>query len=162
MIFLQTFLHSIKLPSKKATFWLNRIGMDITVIYMFLLLFIVSMPSLVDRLTSAEGISAELNIFFLFIYFFIFYYLPMTVLVFIMISVIAYIGTGIAKLMNRKLRFAILWKMTAFTTTIPFLLYTVLALLFKVNDSYLGLFFIYSFAFLVAIISIYPKRRKKN
>ena len=104
MIFLQAFLHSIKLPSKKAMFQLNRIGMDITVLYMFILLMVVSIPSLIERLTATSGPGTDLNLFFLVIYFFIFYYLPMTLIVFLVLSLIAYIGVGIAKLMKRKLR----------------------------------------------------------
>src|SRR5690625_6516761 len=113
MIFLQTFTHSIYLPRKDSMFKHNLTGMDIAVIYIFLLLFFVSIPSLIDRLTATSGPGADLNLFFLIIYFFIFYYLPMTVIVFLLLSLIAYIGTGIAKLMRRKLRFSLLWKMCA-------------------------------------------------
>ena len=162
MIFLQAFLHSIKLPSKKAMFQLNRIGMDITVLYMFILLMVVSIPSLIERLTATSGPGTDLNLFFLIIYFFIFYYLPMTLIVFLVLSLIAYIGVGIAKLMKRKLRYAILWKMSAFTTTIPLVLYTIVALIFPVSDSFLWLFFIYTFIFLIKIISVYPKRRIRS
>src|SRR5690625_4490415 len=113
MIFLQTFTHSIQLPRKDAMFKLNRTDMNSAVIYMFLLLVFVSIPSIIDRLTATSGPGADLNLFFLIIYFFIFYYLPLTVIVFLLLSLIAYIETGIAKLMRRKLRFSILWKMCA-------------------------------------------------
>lgn len=159
MNFLQTFLHSIKLPNKKAIFQLNRIGMDITVIYMFILLLLVSVPSLIDRLTATSGPGTGLNSFFLVIYFFIFYYLPLVLIVFLLLSLSAYIGVGIAKLMKRKLRYPILWKMSAYTTTIPFLLYTVTALFFSVSNSFLWLFLVYTLIFLIKIISVYPKRR---
>jgi hypothetical protein len=162
MIFLQAFLYSIKLPNKKAMFQLNRIGMDITVIYMFILLLFVSLPSLIERLTATTGPGTGLNVFFRIIYFFIFYYLPMTLIVFLLLSLIAYIAVGMAKLMKRKLRFAILWKMSAYTTTIPFILYTIIALLYPVSDSFLWLFLIYTFLFLIKIISVYPKRRVRK
>lgn len=162
MVFLQAFLYSIKLPHKKAMFQLNRIGMDITILYMFLILLLVSIPSLIERLTATNGPGADLNVFFRIIYFFIFYYLPLAVIVFLLLSLIAYIGVGIAKLMKRKLRFAILWKMSAYTTTIPFILYTILALIYPVSDSFLWLFFIYTFLFLIKIISVYPKRRIRS
>lgn len=159
MIFWHAFLHSIKLPHKKAMFQLNRIGMDITVIYMFILLMLVSIPSLIDRLSATSGPGTDLNIFFLVIYFFIFYYLPLTLIVFLLLSLIAYIGVGIAKLLKRKLRYPILWKMSAYTTTIPFLIYTIAALIFTVSDAFLLLFFVYTFLFLIKIISVYPRRR---
>src|SRR5690625_5331713 len=70
-----SFLHSIRLPQKKSVFYLNRIGMDINVIYMFILLAIASSPALLEQITSNKQASQQLHPFFLFIYFFIFYYL---------------------------------------------------------------------------------------
>ncbi|CDQ37873.1 MULTISPECIES: DUF1189 family protein [Virgibacillus] len=159
MVFLNAFIHTIKLPRKKAIFQLNRVGMDITIIYMFILLMLVSIPSLIDRFTTDSGLSADLSILFIIIYFFIFYYLPLTIIVLILISIIAYIATGLAKLMGRKLKFSILWKMTAFTTTIPFILYTIIALFFSISDTYLWAIAGYSIILLIIIISVYPKRR---
>ncbi|WP_235792845.1 DUF1189 family protein [Virgibacillus salidurans] len=150
------------MPRKKAIFKLNRIGMDITVVYMFILLLLVSMPSLIDQLTATEGQSANLNFLFLLIYFFMFYYLPMTIIVFLMLSLIAYIATIVAKGMRRKLRFSILWKMAAYTTTIPFLLYTVIALLYPVSDVFLLLSLIYTLVLIVMIISVYPRRKIRS
>ncbi|CDO04833.1 hypothetical protein OPHB3_1870 [Oceanobacillus picturae] len=160
MKFRQVFLQSLKLPSKKATFSLNRVSMDIAIIYMFILLILVSIPAFIDRIVENSGVSAELNIAFLIIYFFIFYYLPMAIFVCIGISLIAYIGLGLAKLMERKLQFPLLWKMSVFIATIPFIIYTIIALLFPVDDMLLGAFFVYILIMLFFIISIYPKRRK--
>src|SRR5699024_2510216 len=111
----------------------------------------VSIPSLVDRIIATGGAGANLNLLFLLIYFFIFYYLPMTVIVFLLLSVIAYIGTGIAKLMQRKLRFPLLWKMSAYLSTVPFLIYTIAALLLPISDAYLWLALVYTAVFLVKI-----------
>ncbi|MFD1172950.1 DUF1189 family protein [Oceanobacillus picturae] len=160
MKFRHVFLQSLKLPSKKATFSLNRVSMDIAIIYMFILLILVSIPAFIDRIVENSGVSAELNIAFLIIYFFIFYYLPMAVFVCIGISIIAYIGLCLAKLMERKLQFPLLWKMSVFIATIPFIIYTIIALLFPVDDILLGAFFVYILIMLFFIISIYPKRRK--
>lgn len=163
MIFLHTFKHSIQLPRKEAMFKLNRTGMDIAVIYMFILLLFVSVPSLIDRLTATSGPATDLNLFFLIIYFFIFYYLPMTVIVFLLLSLVAYIGTVIAKLMQRKLRFSLLWKMSAYVSTVPFLIYTIIALLFPISDAYLWFALLYTLIFLIKIITVYPKRKiRKN
>ncbi|SFB30050.1 Protein of unknown function [Lentibacillus halodurans] len=159
MIFLRTFLNSIKLPDKQAMFTLNRIGMDITVVYLFILLLLVSIPSFVDQLTSNSGAGADMNLLFLLIYFFIFYYLPLTIIVFLFISLIAFSGTGIAKLLGRKIRFSMLWKLSAYTTTIPFIIYTILAFFFSINHVFAGLFILYSFLFMVKMITVYPKRK---
>ncbi|RKQ32957.1 DUF1189 family protein [Oceanobacillus halophilus] len=162
MIFWNVFLNSIRLPNKKALFNLNRNGLDIALIYTLILLLFVSLPSLVDRLLNASGISADMNILFTLIYFFIFYYLPLAIIVFINLSIIAYIGKVITRLMNRKLHYSILWKMSAFTVTIPFLLYTVIAFVLPVNDIYLFFSFIYTIGLLIKMISIYPKRRNRS
>lgn len=160
MVFLRAFLHSIRLPKKKAIFQLNRIGMDITIFYILLLLFIVSLPAFIDYLLGNSKLANELTIFFKIIYFFIFNYLPLSIIVFMLISLIAAVGTGLAKLMQRKLKYSILWKMTAYTTTIPFLVYSLAALFLPIGDTYLLMFCIYSLLFIVLIISVYPKRRK--
>ncbi|HLS07767.1 hypothetical protein [Lentibacillus sp.] len=160
VIFWRTFLNSIKLPNKQAIFALNRIGMDITVIYLFILLLIVSIPALSVQLTT--GASADINVFFLLIYFFIFYYLPLTIIIFLLISLFAYFGTGIAKSLKRKIRFSIIWKLVAYTTTIPFLLYTVLAFFVSINDILMGLFFLYTFLFMIKIITVFPKRKTRK
>src|SRR5690625_3339968 len=108
------------------------------------------------------GPTANLNIIFLLIYFFIFSYLPLTIIVFLLLSIVAYIGTWIAKFLHRKLRFSLLWKMSAYLTTIPFLIYMILSFFKTVNDQFLWFIFIYALAFLVKVITVYPKRRRRN
>lgn len=159
MILLQAFLNSVKLPNKQAIFKLNRIGMDITVLYMSILVLLVSIPSLVDRVTATAGASADMQLILLLVYFIIFYYLPLITMVLLLLSLVAYIGTGISRLMKRKIKFPILWKMSAYTTTIPFLLYTIIALIFTVDVMYLWLFLISSLFFIIKIITVYPKRK---
>src|SRR5699024_11541331 len=80
----------------------------------------------------------------------------------ILLSIVAYIGTWIAKFLHRKLRFSLLWKMSAYLTTIPFLIYMILSFFKTVNDQFLWFIFIYALAFLVKVITIYPKRRRRN
>ncbi|MFC3041062.1 DUF1189 family protein [Virgibacillus xinjiangensis] len=162
MVFLQAFINSIKLPNKKAIFQLNRIGMDITVVYMFLFLFLASLPSLVDQITSTGGLGDEMNLVLKFIYFFIFYYLPLVIIFFMLLSVMAYLGTLIAKMLGRKLRFSILWKMSAYTTTLPLLLYTALAFFVPIHDLYLVLAALFTIGLLGRVITVYPKRRKRR
>ncbi|MFS0673771.1 hypothetical protein [Ornithinibacillus sp. 179-J 7C1 HS] len=161
MVFWKTFLLSIKLPSKQAVFKLNRIAMDITVFYMFILLFIVSIPSLINQLTSSTGIGSDMNIVFKLIYFFIFYYLPLTIMVFLFITFLSYVFTWIAKLMHRKLKLQVIWKMVAYTASIPFILYTVVALLYSISDSYLLYSLVWTILLLFKIIMVYPRRKSQ-
>lgn len=162
MIFIQALLHSIKLPAKNAMFRLNRIGMDITVMYMFLLLLIVSIPSLLERLSNPSQSGITVHIFFLLMYFFIFYYLPLVIFVFVILSAVAYIGVLISRALSRKIRFAILWKMCAYTTTIPFLIYTIIALFIPISDRWLWLFLIYTIILMIKMITVYPRRKEQS
>lgn len=160
MAFWTSFIESIKLPKKKSVFKLNRIGMDIVVIYMFMLLAIVSLPSLTYQMLNSSELNIEIGSFFYLIYFFIFHYLVIVVLIFIVISFIAYLATLFTRFSGRRLHYSILWKMTAFSTTIPFLLYTILAFFYNINDNFLWLSFLYTAILLYKIITIYPKRKK--
>src|SRR5690625_949576 len=160
MTFWQTFLTSFKLPQKKATFSLNRVSMDIVVVYLFILLSIVSIPAFIEQIKNAHLMNVHVELFFLIIYFFIFYYLPLIIIVFGLISLVAYIGKVITKILQRKLHYSILWKMTAFSLTIPFLLYTIIALLYPISDKLLWLGLVYALFMLIKIMTIYPKRRQ--
>ncbi len=161
MIFWNVFKNSVRLPSKKAMFALNRVGLHIAIIYLFILLALVSLPSVVGYVTNPDAF-ADINIIFAIVYFFIFYYLPMNILVFLGLSIIAYIGSWTAKWMDRKLHYSLLWKMSAFTVTLPLLLYSGAAFIFPVADGYIALSFLYSFTLLIIMISHYPKRRIKG
>ncbi|MHA6250298.1 DUF1189 family protein [Oceanobacillus sp. CAU 1775] len=159
MIFIEALVASLKLPTKKAMFKLNRIGMDVVVIYLFILLFITSIPALIDQLAVTEDLIGRLPVILKFIYFFMFYYLPLTVAVFIFISIVAYIGVLLSKMMKRKLRYQILWKLIGFTATLPFLIYMIVAFFYPISDRYLFFIIIYSIVMLVIMISKFPKRK---
>lgn len=161
MIFIKTFLESLKLPNKQALFRLNRVGMDIVVIYMFILILLASVPSLVSQIEANSVSDMNMNVFFLLIYFFIFYYLPVTVFIFGLLSLVACAGVGIANLLKRKLRFAILWKMTAFTSTIPLILFTILTFFLDIPTYFFWIAIIYILIMLIRMITIYPKRVQK-
>src|SRR5699024_10706320 len=171
-------------PKKKSVFKLNRISMDIVVVYMFILLALVSLPSLFYQMSNSSELSVKIGSFFYLIYFFIFhylvivvlvfiflfifvyffiffffYYLFIVVLVFIVISIIAYLASLFTKFSGRRLHYSILWKMTAFSTTLPFLVYTILAFFYNISDNFLWLSFLYTAFLLYKIITIYPKRK---
>lgn len=159
MIMIEAMLNSFRLPNKKAMFKLNRIGMDTVVIYLFILLFIVSIPALINQLQITNGLADGLPFILKLIYFFMFYYLPLLIGVFILISILSFIFLGISKVMKRKLRYQIIWKLIAFTTTVPFLIYTILAFIYPISDRYLLFAVVYSLVLLVLMILKYPKRR---
>jgi len=160
--FWNTVIQSLKLPQKKAVFALNRIGMDFTVFYLFLLLGLASLPALSDQIITNQTSTFHMHTFFLLIYFFIFYYLIFVLIVFSVISIIAFIVTLFARYVQRKLRFSLLWKMTAFTTTIPLILFSFVSFFYPLNSFFLAIVIIYIFFILIKIILIYPKRRSRK
>src|SRR5699024_12528714 len=98
-VFIKACNHSLKLPKKKDTFALNRIGMDITVIYLFIILAIASIPALVDQITMAEY-GVQIKLLFKLIYFFLFYYLVLFVFVFTGFSFFCYIMNISARILD--------------------------------------------------------------
>lgn len=162
MIFWEVFLHSLKLPAKKPMFQLNRVDMHIILIYLFFLIFIISLPSFFNQLIHPVGMAEELNIIFFLIYFFIFSYIPITIAIILYLLLIALVGKWLAKLLQRKLHYATIWKLTTCAATIPFLIYTIIAFIYPVDDVYLLLSGIYIIILIVKMILVYPKRRKKN
>ena len=150
-----TFIKSLQLPKKQAVFALNRIGMDIIVIYLFIILFISSIPTYISQLQANE----HLSVFFFSIFFFIFHYLPVVIIVFLALSIIAWILSLITKFAKRRLHFSILWKMAGSATTIPFLLFTILSFFYHVTSLFLVASILFVFAVVIRIIFIYPKIR---
>jgi len=162
MIFWRTFLDSLKIPQKNSVFKLNRIGMDIAVIYMFILLAIVSIPSLIEQIKINSTSTIHIHTFFLLIFFFIFYYLVLVICIFILISIYAYLGTKLAMVTHRRLHFSILWKMVAFSTTLPFIIYTIIALFYPISNILIWIFLVYTTLILIKIIMIYPRVKPKT
>lgn len=156
MVFWKVFLNSMQIPRKKSVFTLNRVRMDIAVVYMFILIAFASIPSLIEQIIDNSTSSFYVHIFFLLIFFFMFHYLVIVIGSFALISVYAYIGTIIAKFTKRRLHFALLWKIVAFSTTLPLVIYTVFALFVPVPNLFFWLGLIYIGLILMKIISIYP------
>jgi len=154
------FLHSIKLPKRNAAFALNRIGMDKVIFYIFSLLGIASIPGLIEQIqTNANAQSLQIQNFFFLIFFFIFYYLILTAAVLLGISLIAYLGSWIADVTKRKLRYSILWKMAACITTIPILIFTVMSFFIDVSIIFLSVAITFHIIVFIQTIFLYPKRR---
>src|SRR5690625_3560129 len=135
--FLHIFNSSFLLPRKQTVFALNRIRMDITVFYLFIILAVASIPALIEQTFINPITNVQIHGFFLFIYFFIIYYLILVIVVFCSISVVAFVAKWIAYILKRKLHYAILWKMTAFATTIPVALFTLLSTFFTLSNTFI-------------------------
>ncbi|CEI80321.1 hypothetical protein J18TS1_32700 [Oceanobacillus oncorhynchi subsp. incaldanensis] len=159
MKFTKILKESLFLPQKKAMFQINRIGMDQIMIYLFILFMVTSLPELISRLTSWSGLGGEMNIIFQLIYFFMFYYLILSILLLGVISFIAYLGKGIVRLANRKLYYGTLWKLTACSLTIPMLIFTLFSFIWSIPDWFLFIFFIYPVVLLVRMVFLYPQKR---
>src|SRR5699024_178319 len=161
-VFWDVFIQSLQLPKRKAVFTLNRIGMDVVVVYLFIFLAIASIPGLIDQLASNQvNSNVEIHPFFLLIFFFIFYYLIILLVFFTSISIIAYLGTLFATKTNRKLQFGLMWKMTAFATTIPIVAFTILSFFIPLSTIFLIVTSIFILLILLNIILIYPKRKAR-
>ena len=154
------FINSIRLPMKKAAFALNRIGMDMIIIYMFILLALFSLPGFIEQFLEGTA-AAELHVKFFFhlIFFFIFYYLIIVFILLAVVSIIAYFGVWFARVVKRKLRYAILWKMTACIMTIPILLYTAIAFFYSLSYYFLLYALIFHLIIFSKTILLYPRRR---
>lgn len=148
------FIKSVQLPRKQAAFTLNRIGMDTTVIYMFIILFISSIPTYLNQLQENERLST----FFFSIFFFIFHYLPVVIIVFVALSILAWLTVLITKVAKRKLRFSILWKMAASATTIPLLIFTIVSFFYHLDKLYLAISIIFILLIVTRVIFLYPRR----
>lgn len=149
------FVNSLQLPKKQAVFTLNRVGMDVVVFYLFIFIAISSIPSYVHQYIDNE----KLSIFIFTIFFFIFHYLVVLIVIFTMISIIAGILKFIASLVKRKLHYSILWKMTASATTIPFILYTIIAFFYDVELIFIIVAAVFILIIVTKTIFIYPRRR---
>src|SRR5699024_4064887 len=104
---------------------------------------------------NANAQSLQIQSFFFLIFFFIFYYLIMTAALLLGISLIAYLGSWIAALTKRKLRYSILWKMTACITTIPIIIFTVMSFFIDVSIIFLFIFITFFFILYLHIIFLF-------
>src|SRR5699024_12831123 len=88
-----------------------------------------------------------------------YYYLIMTAELQLGISLIAYLGSWISALTKPKLRYSILWKMAACTTTIPIIIFTVMSFFIDVSIIFLSISITFHIIVFIQTIFLYPKRR---
>ncbi|MDV2581920.1 DUF1189 family protein [Alkalibacillus haloalkaliphilus] len=159
MSLVRIFKSSLKLPSKKALFSLNRESMRDTMIYILVLMFLICLPDATrityNYLIGERSIPVDLFITQLIIIY------PFLV-AFLMVAGVS-LHAGIAyvtrSFMRRKLAFQQLWKMTAYALTIPVML-TIILRAFQL-DSFLllALPFILLHVLLYQMITVFPKRK---
>src|SRR5699024_3898199 len=97
--------------------------------------------------------------FFFSIFFFIFHYLPVVIIVFVALSILAWIASFMTKMAKRKLRFSILWKMAASATTIPLLIFTLFSFFYHLDMLYLIISIVFILLIVIRVIFLYPRRR---
>ncbi|MCT2535488.1 DUF1189 domain-containing protein [Aquibacillus koreensis] len=119
--------NSLLLPKKEALFRLNRISMRNTIVYVFVLMFLLLLPdSLMGMMESQnrpEGIDPSIFI----IQMVVFYPLMILFVAITLVSVLAGFALLLKQLLRRKLKYQQLWKMTAYAMTIPFTIYAILS-----------------------------------
>lgn len=157
------FINSVQLPKKRAAFNLNRIGMDYVMMYLALLFIVFSLSNFTNQFQeNAAATTLHVKPFFLLIFFFIFNYLIIFIVGLIYISALAYLGRFVSELSKRKVRYNILWKMTACLMTLPMLLYGLASFFITIPDISILLMFVFHFIFLSKIILIYPPRKHRS
>src|SRR5699024_8268791 len=119
-----------------------------------------SIPGLIEQIqTNANAQSLKIQSFFFLILFFIFYSLMLTTALLLGISLIAYLGSWIAALAKRRLRYSSLWKMAACITTIPIIIFTVMSFFIDVSIIFLSISLTFHIIVFIQRIFLYPKRR---
>ncbi|GAA0468164.1 DUF1189 family protein [Alkalibacillus silvisoli] len=156
---IRIFKNSIKLPSKKALFALNRENMRDTMSYILILMFLVCLPDAIritsNYLTGERSIPADLFITQLIIVY------PLLV-AFLMVAGVSF-HAGIAYIMRhvtkRKLAYQQLWKMTAYALTIPVIILIVLRIIQYDSSIIILIPFLLLHVLLFQMITVFPRRR---
>ncbi|WP_026571664.1 MULTISPECIES: DUF1189 family protein [Sediminibacillus] len=158
---IKIFKHSIVLPKKQAVFWLNRVSMRDTLVYIFLLIFVLYLPEGYD-LAIQDNLLLDSDLRSVFILQSITFY-PMYVIFsgLVVISALAAVALLMSRMLSRKLAFQHLWKMTAFALTVPLIIYTLIKLTGWGNSYLVMLLLVGLYFILYNMITVYPKRKNK-
>lgn len=162
----QIFKASLHSPKKIAAFRLIPIGKVMQ--YIFIYIFIMTIISFIfftngisDQQTSMEGLLeyfSEIQ-WLLYPFAFLFLFVFNTLIIFVQISIFAYIGTIILYLRKRKGEYRHIWRTTLFASTAPMLI-AILATLLQWTNSYVQIaIYIITFIYLVFATKYYPIKR---
>ncbi|MFJ5768602.1 DUF1189 family protein [Psychrobacillus sp. NPDC093180] len=162
----QIFKASLHSPKKIAAFRLIPIGKVMQ--YIFIYIFIMTVISFIfftngisDQQTSMEGLLeyfSEIQ-WLLYPFAFLFLFVFNTLIIFVQISIFAYIGTIILYLRKRKGEYRHIWRTTLFASTVPMLI-AIMATLLQWTSSYVQIaIYLISFIYLVFATKYYPIKR---
>lgn len=151
--------NSAKLPKKEALFSLNRVSMRDTLVYLFILFFICFLPNVLYGILNFETSQIGIDFSQYLLTILIFYPFFTFFIVIILISFLAFGGSIIRWVTQRKLAYQQLWKMTSYAIFWPLILYQLMQLLPVPSTLITLLCLAILYAILYKMISIYPKRR---
>ncbi|WP_058308371.1 DUF1189 family protein [Gracilibacillus massiliensis] len=159
MAILSILSKSASLPKKEAMFWLNRISMRDTLVYLFLLFFISFLPNVLLIISQFESTESQIPFSQYLLQVIVFYPFFMMFLIVTSISILA-LGSWFLKwVCQRKLAYQQLWKMTSYALLWPLLIYHLLFFTkIPITLSFIiGLTLLYIILF--KMIISYPKRK---
>jgi len=132
-----------------------------TLVYIFLLILISSLPDIINIFLLRDITDGELQSI-LYLQAFIVYPLYVIFMGVVAISLIAFAGYLIKNVMKRRLTYHHLWKMTAYAATVPLILNLVEKLL-RYNHFWINLLLLLLlFFYLYKMIAVYPVVQKNN
>ncbi|MFD2657580.1 hypothetical protein [Gracilibacillus thailandensis] len=160
MAILAILRNSAILPKKEAMFWLNRVSMRDTLVYLFLIFFISFLPNVILMIANFKQGQSHISYSQFLLQIIVFYPFFIMFIVVTGVSILT-IGPWILKsFLQRKLAYQQLWKMTSFALLWPLIIYHLLFFTpLPTSIAFLvGLVLLY--IILYQMILIYPKKRK--
>lgn len=162
----ELFKASLHSPKKIAAFRLIPIGkvMQYIFIYVFLMTaisFFGFINGISEQQQNVEGLIEYFSDIQWLIYpfAFIFLFVLNTMLIFVRISIFAYIGTLMLLLLKRRGEYRHLWRSTLFASTVPMIISIVMAILQLSNDwVQLGIYAV-TFVYLYISLKYYPIKK---
>ncbi|MFX3674393.1 MAG: DUF1189 family protein [Paenisporosarcina sp.] len=164
MQFTQLFLHSFNNPQKIAAFRILPIGRVMIYVFSFItLLTVISFVNFLSGYDSATNITGLLEYvnemrWILLPFAFIIQFIMSTLLIFTRISLMAFIGIWLLKLLKRRGDYRHVWRTTAFAYTVPTLLSILFMYLSLPNLSITIFTNIICLIYLFCALRYYPKK----
>ncbi|WP_462408616.1 DUF1189 family protein [Neobacillus sp. Marseille-QA0830] len=152
-----SFVNSLMLPSKKAVLKINKSKISISVIYFALLMLLITLPDLLKLVSSYDSKFNDVPRSVFMFQVAVFYPFQSIFTGILGISLVAAVGLLMNKLTHRKIKYALLWKMSLHASTTPLILYALIRNLFFVNPV-ISLVLIFLVLFILyKMIVVYPK-----
>jgi len=153
--FFRILQNCMRMPGKASVFALNRVSMRDTLLYIFILMLLSSVPDIIDLLVNGR-FSNQTYESVLYLQVFLFYPLYIIFIGIIAISLLSAAAYVIKTVMKRKLTYHHLWKLTAFSATVPLLLNAVFKGLGYRNIWITVLLVVLLFFYLIKMIRVFP------